>query len=154
MTQNAQNVRISILMTGVKPVLPESGTLAPPILDVAPEPKVIAKLEEPHAPEQPPAAQEQITSPPSAGPRMLNTRIVDRQKQMYFLNFGWIEGNDTPNEGVYADNMYENGNKVWSMGGGTFVDGDSDINKMVSNVRRGKVGRSCGDINMIVDIVD
>lgn len=36
-----------------------------------------------------------------------------------------------PNEGTYAEDMYENGNKICSMGGSTIVDGDGDINKMV-----------------------
>ena len=30
--------------------------------------------------------------------------------------------------------MYENGNKIRSMGGGTFVDGEGDINKMVGTM--------------------
>ena len=62
---------------------------------------------------------------------MGDTRMVDGQKQVYFLGFGWIDGNDTPNEVYYAEDMYENGNKVGIMDGGTFVDGDGDINKMV-----------------------
>ena len=53
---------------------------------------------------------------------MGDTRIVDGQKQVYFLGFDWIEDNDTPNECVYVEDMYENGNKVGSMGesGATF----------------------------------
>ena len=67
-------------------------------------------------------------------PQMGDTRIVDGQKQVYFLGFGWIEDNDTPNECVYVEDMYENGNKVGSMGG--------------------EVGRSCGDINKMVGTMD
>ena len=70
-------------------------------------------------------------SPASAEPKMSDTRTVDGQKQVYFLGFGWIDDNDTPNEAYNAEDMYENGNKVGSMGGGTLVDGDGDINKMV-----------------------
>lgn len=69
--------------------------------------------------------------PAPAEPKMGDTRTVDGEKQVYFLGFGWIDDNDTPNEGYYAEDMYENGNKVGSMGGGTFVDGYGDINKMV-----------------------
>lgn len=69
--------------------------------------------------------------PAPAEPKMGDTRTVDGQKQVYFLGFGWIDDNDTPNEAYYAGDMYENSNKVGSMGGGTFVDGDGDINKMV-----------------------
>lgn len=46
------------------------------------------------------------------GPKMGDTRIVDGQKQIYFLGFGWIDDNDEPNVAI-------------------FVDGDGDINKMV-----------------------
>lgn len=66
-----------------------------------------------------------------AKPKMGDTRTVDGQKQVYSLGFGWIEDNDTPNEAYYAEDMYENGNKVGIMNGGTFVDGDGDINKMM-----------------------
>lgn len=68
-------------------------------------------------------------------PQMGDTRIVDGQNQVYFLGFGWIEDNDTPNECVYVEDMYENGNKIGSMGGG-------------------EVGRSCGDINKMVGTMD
>lgn len=65
---------------------------------------------------------------------MGDTRIVDGQKQVYFLGFGWIEDNDTPNECTYVEDMYENGNKIGSMGG--------------------EVSRSCGDINKMVGTMD
>lgn len=65
---------------------------------------------------------------------MGDTRIVDGQPQVYFLGFGWIEDKNTPNECTYVEDMYENGNKIGSMGGGTFVDGDGDINKMVGRM--------------------
>ena len=45
--------------------------------------------------------------------------------------FGWIEDSGEPNHGEYAADMYENGNKIGVMDGGTVVDGDGDINKMV-----------------------
>jgi hypothetical protein len=57
---------------------------------------------------------------------MGDTRMVDGQKQVYFLGFGWIE-----DSGEYAADMYENGNKISIMGGGTVVDGGGDINKIV-----------------------
>lgn len=68
---------------------------------------------------------------PVQEPQMGDTRTVNGQKQVYFLGVGWIEENDEPNQGFYAEDMYENGNKIGSMGGGTLVDGDGDINKMV-----------------------
>lgn len=65
---------------------------------------------------------------------MGDTRTVDGQKQVYFLGFGWIEDNEEPNQGAYVEDMYENGNKIGNMGGGTFVDGEGDINKMVGTM--------------------
>ena len=64
-------------------------------------------------------------------PKMGDTRTVNDQKQVYFLGFGWIDDNNEPNECIYVEDMYENGNKIGVMGGGAFVDGDGDINKMV-----------------------
>ncbi len=42
--------------------------------------------------------------------------MVDGQKQVYFLGFGWIDDNGG------------------SDGGGTTADGDGDINKMVGSM--------------------
>lgn len=67
-------------------------------------------------------------------PKMGDTRVANGQKQCYFLGFGWIDDTDEPNECIYAEDMYENGNKIGSMGGGTLVDGDGDINKMVGTM--------------------
>ena len=38
------------------------------------------------------------------------------------------------NEVIYCEGMYENGNKVGTMGGGTVVGSDGDINKMVGMI--------------------
>lgn len=48
-------------------------------------------------------------------PKMGDTRIIDGQKQVYFLGFGWIDDNDEPNVAI-------------------FVDGDGDINKMLGHM--------------------
>lgn len=61
---------------------------------------------------------------------MGDTRIIDGKKQSYFLGFGWIDDMGE-NEVIYCEGMYENGNKIGIMGGGTVVDSDGDINKMV-----------------------
>lgn len=63
-------------------------------------------------------------------PKMGDTRTINGQKQSYFLGFGGVDYMGE-NEVIYCEGMYENGNKIGSMGGGTFVDGDGDINKMV-----------------------
>ena len=63
------------------------------------------------------------TNPPT--PKMGDTRIVNGQKQSYFLGFGWVDDMGE-NEVIYCEGMYENGNKNGIMG-----QSDGDINKMV-----------------------
>lgn len=58
-------------------------------------------------------------------PKMGDTRIVDGQKQSYFLGFGWVDHMGT-NECIVVEDMFENGNKIGIMG-----QSDGDINKMV-----------------------
>lgn len=131
---------------------PETGTHTAPLPQVTAEPQ----MEPPPAPITTPASHPTSAAQASqlptlpAEPKMGDTRTVDGQRQVYFLGFSWIEDNDTPNECVYAEDMYENGNKVGSMGGGTLVDGDGDINKMVGIMGGSEVGRSCGDIGKTV----
>lgn len=60
----------------------------------------------------------------SSEPKMGDTRIINGQKQSYFLGFGWVDDMGE-NEVIYCDGMYENGNKIGIMGS------DGDINKMV-----------------------
>lgn len=81
-----------------------------------------------------PAPLKNKTEATACEPKMGDTRTVDGQKQVYFLGFGWIDDNEETNQGVYVEDMYENGNKIGSMGGGTFVDGEGDINKMVGRM--------------------
>ena len=35
--------------------------------------------------------------------------------KIYILGFGWVDYNGGGTEGIYADDMYENGNKIGSM---------------------------------------
>lgn len=81
-----------------------------------------------------PAPSKNTTVTKACEPKMGDTRTVDGQKQSYFIGFGWINDNDKPNECIYVEDMYESGNKIGSMGGGTFVDGEGDINKMVGRM--------------------
>ena len=67
-------------------------------------------------------------------PTMGNTRIVNGQKQVYFLGFGWIDDDNKPNEEIAAKDMFENGNKVGNMEGSTVMYSDGDINKMVGTM--------------------
>ena len=70
----------------------------------------------------------------SATPGMGDTRIVNGQKQFYFLGFGWIEDDNKPNEEITAKDMFENGNKVGNMEGSIVMDSDGDIDKMVGTM--------------------
>ena len=54
-----------------------------------------------------------------------------KRAMIYINGFGWVADEGGGGVCEYADDMYENGNKIGSMGGGTFVDGDGDINKMI-----------------------
>lgn len=71
------------------------------------------------------------TSTELLNPKMGDTRVIEGQKQVYFLGFGWIDDDDEPNECIYCDDMYENGNKMGSMGGAIIGESDGDINKIV-----------------------
>ena len=52
------------------------------------------------------------SEPPT--PKMGDTRIVNGQKQSYFLGFGWVDYMGE-NEYIFEEGMYENGNKVGVM---------------------------------------
>lgn len=80
-----------------------------------------------------PAPSKNATAAKACEPKMGDTRTVDGQKQVYFLGFGWVDDMGE-NEVIYCEGMYENGNKIGIMGGGTFVDGNGDINKMVGSM--------------------
>lgn len=65
---------------------------------------------------------------------MGDTRVVNSQKQVHFLGFGWIDDCDKPNEKIYAEDMYENGNKIGNVDGSTIGDSDGDINNMIGTM--------------------
>jgi hypothetical protein len=127
------------------PVLPVSDAVPRPIVAQATEVEEVPSCDD--APEMPEeetqvlevedecTEQPQQTVPTAesqpVSPKMGDTRIADGQKQVYFLGFGWIECSDEPNEVIYAGGIYENGNKIGSMGGGTDGCDLGDINKMV-----------------------
>lgn len=47
-------------------------------------------------------------------PKMGDTRIMNGQKQSYFLGFGWVDYKGE-NECIFEEGMFENGNKVGIM---------------------------------------
>lgn len=56
--------------------------------------------------------------------------MMGGKKQSYFLGFGGVEDMGE-NEVICCEGMYENGNKIGSMDGGTVGHSDGDINKVV-----------------------
>lgn len=85
-------------------------------------------------PQQATAKPPKHSKPNTKSPKMGDTRVVDGQKQVYFLGFGWIADENKLNEEIFAEDMYENGNKIGEMDGSTIVDSDGDINKMVGTM--------------------
>jgi len=86
------------------------------------------------------------SSPPE--PHMGDTRVVNGEKQIYILGFGWIKdegGGSGTTIGSPGDEL--TGNKIGQMGGGTRVDGEGDINKMVGIMGAGEVPGSKAVIN-------
>lgn len=71
-------------------------TLAAPEVQPMPEPKPVAESASESAPTQPPVASQ-------------------TSEMVYVPGFGWIESQG-PNHVEYAEDMYENGNKIGSMG--------------------------------------
>lgn len=62
------------------------------------------------------------TNPPT--PKNRDIRIIDGQKQGYLLGFSWVDYMGE-NEVIFCEGMFENGNKVGTMG---------DINKIVGRM--------------------
>lgn len=84
----------------------------------------------------PESAQEtktQEVQPTSDEPRMGDVRIVNGEKQIHILGFGWIKDEGGGSQGTTVGNPGDEltGNKVGQIGGGTTVHGKGDINKQV-----------------------
>ena len=79
------------------------------------------------------AAQSVKPTPSSSESHMGDVRVVDGEKQVYLLGFGWIKDEGGGSVGTIVDNPGDEltGHKVSIMGGGTTVDGKGDINKTV-----------------------
>lgn len=90
------------------------GTIAEPVLEEADE--------QPPAPTPAPTAENQAESAPETptplepGP-IPELEVTDSSSEntVYVPGFGWIE-NQGPNQATYAEDMYENGNKIGIMG--------------------------------------
>ncbi|WP_195463288.1 DUF6550 family protein [Anaerotruncus colihominis] len=86
------------------------GTIAEPILEEADE--------QPPAPTPAPTSENQAESAPEPpaplGPET-ETSGDNSADMVYVPCFGWIESQG-PNQAIYAEDMYENGNKIGIMG--------------------------------------
>ncbi len=78
-------------------------------------------------------AQPVKPTPSSSEPHNGDVRVVDGEKQIYLLGFGWIKDEGGGIIGTTVGNSGDEltGHKVGVMGGGTTVDGKGDINKQV-----------------------
>jgi len=124
-----------------------------PVMESEPtETQITAEKEtEQPAPTQP--AQQVKSTESSSEPHNGDVRDVNGEKQIYLLGFGWIKDESGESYGTFAADMYENGNKIGVMGGGTMVGNPGD--KLTGNkvgIMGGTVG-SDGDINKQVGIM-
>ncbi|WP_353852888.1 hypothetical protein [Dehalobacter restrictus] len=80
-------------------------------------------------------------SPTSLEPHNGDVSIVDGEKQIYPLGFGWIKDEGGGSVGTIVGNPGDQltGNKVGIMGGGATVGGKGDINKQVGIMGGGTV---------------
>jgi hypothetical protein len=101
-------------------------------------------------------AEKETQKPPqSQAPHMGDVRVVDGEKQVYILGFGWIKDEGGENVGTVAEDMYENGNKIGVMGGGTTVGnpGDELTGNKVGIMGGGTTVDGKGDITKQVGIM-
>lgn len=108
--------------------------------DITPEEKI-----QKHEPTQ----EAQSSKPPtsSSEPHMGDVRIINGEKQIYILGFGWIKDEGGGAQGTTVGNPGDEltGNKVGQMGGGTTVHGKGDINKQVGVMGGGDAPPSNSD---------
>lgn len=78
--------------------------------DIAPEP---SPAQTPSASEVPVLPEQDVTAPQEPEPAPAPDSAPDNM--VYVPGFGWIESQG-PNHVEYAEDMYENGNKIGSMG--------------------------------------
>ena len=74
-----------------------------------PTPTQTPPVREVHAPSEQNATPPQVSEPAPTSPDSTQNNMV------YVPGFGWLE-NQGPNHCEYAEDMYENGNKIGSMG--------------------------------------
>jgi len=84
---------------------------------------------------------------PPEEPHMGDVRVVNDEKQIYILGFGWIKDEGGGALGTMVGNPGDDlaGNKVGQMGGGVTVHGKGDINKQVGIMGAGDAPASNSD---------
>lgn len=102
--------------------MPKSSTQIEEIIELPTEDSSIPQTTENIEPTNTPITTTQTATKPNAPtviqphtPKMGDTRVVNGQKQSYFLGFGWVDYMGE-NECIFEEGMYENGNKVGIMG--------------------------------------
>lgn len=94
----------------LEPMTAES--TAPPAPEQKPEPvAVVEQAPEPTVPEQEYEPESKITQEPAES----EVSTEQRGDMVYVPGFGWLESQG-PNRVEYAEDMYENGNKIGIMG--------------------------------------
>ena len=106
--------RKTLVESTALPELPEADAR----LETEPSPESIAQTA---LPQNRQTEQLTVESFEFTSPKMGDRRVVDGQVETWMLGFGWIPDSG-PNIAIYAEDMYENGNKIGIMG---------DINKQV-----------------------
>ncbi len=152
---NATNAEIEARAEETPDIFISAETPAPetePVAISEPEATGITAEKESEKPTPTQTAQAAKPSSSSSEAHMGDVRVVDGEKQIYILGFGWIKDEGGGSVGTVAEDMYENGRKigvmdggttvgnpgdqltgrkVGIMGGGTTIDGKGNINKMV-----------------------
>lgn len=119
-----------------------------------PETEIIAEKEtEGPAPAQ--TAQQAKPAVSSSEPHNGDVRVVDGEKQIYLLGFGWIKDEGGGSCGTMVGNPGDQltGHKVGIMGGGTTVDDKGDINKMVGIMGGGNVAKDMYESGVKIGIM-
>lgn len=99
----------------------------------------------------------QAVKPTASSSELYNgvVRVVDGEKQIYLLGFGWIKDEGDGSVGTMVGNPGDQltGHKVGIMGGGTPVDGKGDINKQVGIMGGGTVAEDMYESGVKIGIM-
>lgn len=125
-----------------------------------PEVEVVAESEPPKTEiteeekrESPPPDTPKPSTQLSSSPKSGDKAIIDGKLYIWIPGFEWIEDHNGEGVGTFAEDMYENGNKIGVIGGSTTVGNPGD--ELTGNkvgIMDGTVG-SDGDINKQVGIM-